>query len=134
MKTLNKKAAAIFFKIIEKLNEENEHAIKLNADESFMPLCAEKIGTDYYSFAHYGKQNGDAMKDPDVTFILRDIDGVKSVIPCTYENSYAGHYDEAVVLEGDFKIKGFYRKRQAGITSFCNDWMLNIAHQQNITV
>jgi len=40
----------------------------------FMPLCIEAIGTGprglpMISVAHYGEQNGDAMRDPDMVFV-----------------------------------------------------------------
>jgi len=31
-----------------------------------MYLCIEMIAPGYVSLAHYGQQNGDAMRDPDV--------------------------------------------------------------------
>jgi hypothetical protein len=35
-----------------------------------MPLVVEKIGEQQISLCHYGEQNGDAMRDPEVGFLV----------------------------------------------------------------
>ena len=42
----------------------------------FMDLVVEKIAPKTYSLAHYYVQNGDMMRDPEITFRLNDDDTV----------------------------------------------------------
>jgi hypothetical protein len=44
MKTINKEAAKVFQKLIEKLNDQDY--VKISNSKSFMPLSIEKIQTD----------------------------------------------------------------------------------------
>ena len=39
-------------------------------DSGYEPLSVEMIGDDLYSFMTYYIQNGDLMRDPDITFML----------------------------------------------------------------
>ncbi len=36
------------------------------AESGPMPLCVERIAPQVFSLAHYYRQNGDMMRDPDV--------------------------------------------------------------------
>ena len=68
-------AKEVMTKIVELLVDGD---LKLdNAVGVFMPLVMEKIMDQpgfeaVYSLAHYGKQNGDLMADPEMTFGLKD--------------------------------------------------------------
>ena len=66
--------------------------------EGFMDLVAEYLfysdykGRPVYSLTHYGRQNGDAMRDPDMTVSVDWSTG--SVEPLTFQNDYLGVYQE----------------------------------------
>lgn len=76
----------------------------------FMVLCIEYIGNGprnmpMVSVAHYGEQNGDLMRDPDMVFEVGDpaFDIPKTTVGCmknwgpiSYRNDYAGLDQEAV--------------------------------------
>lgn len=47
----------------------HEH-YEADADSGYEPLSVEMIGDDLYSFMTYYIQNGDLMRDPDITFML----------------------------------------------------------------
>lgn len=92
----------------------------------FMPLSVERLyyeqnGFPVYSICHYGIQNGDLMRDPEITFAV-DVDGA-AVYPCTYENSYAGAYD--CVYTDD----GVRKSLQRDLDTFLSDWLKNLTAQ-----
>ena len=64
----------------------------------FMRLVIEVIAGSYpngaygVSVAHYGEQNGDAMRDPEITFLVAPSAGGTTWTPLTFENSYMGCY------------------------------------------
>lgn len=61
-----------------------------------MTLTVENIGPGprnlpALSICHYGEQNGDAMRDPEMCFEMEIEDGeVKAIHPYSYRNDYAG--------------------------------------------
>ena len=62
MKTLDRKAAEIFRALLTLQTTKID-----NSDGTYMPVYIELIGRidkyDFFSLAHYGQQNGDAMRD-----------------------------------------------------------------------
>ncbi len=73
---------------------EGHNSYKLKAD-GFMDLTVETWPADngktaVVSMCHYGEQNGDLMKDPDILFHLRD----GEIKYREYQNDYAGYYSE----------------------------------------
>ncbi len=135
MQKLNKTSEKIWREIVEESKKWDGG--KIAKSKSFMPLCVEQIGSLFiaetpctlWSFAHYGQQNGDAMRDPDVEFI--DGGDVWGIIPISFRNDYLAALDEGARIE-DGRLIGIYLKKQASICSFCNQWMTNIKEQQNI--
>ena len=71
----------------------------------YMPLTIEGIGTGprnlpAVSVTHYGEQNGDLMRDPEMCFELQIQDGqIVAVMPYYYRNDYMG-VEEQSVIEG----------------------------------
>lgn len=70
-------------------------------NEPYMRLVIEHIGQGpsgrpLISVAHYGEQNGDAMRDPEMTFEVTVNEIGYTFDPITYQNDYAGVYQEAV--------------------------------------
>jgi hypothetical protein len=130
MSPINNKSTSIFYKLLIRANQTEEKSLKLDSERGYMPLYLERIGIlsigEIWSMAHYGKQNGDAMRDPDVTFLVYP-DG--RLFPCSFRNDYLGIDYEAVIFEKGIPVK--YRKRQYDdLRSFCHDWLNNIKHQQ----
>jgi hypothetical protein len=61
----------------------------------FMPLSVEEIypsdeGRRQISLTHYGEQNGDLMRDPEIVFELHDAGGEFLAEPVYFRNDYAG--------------------------------------------
>ena len=145
MTPLANKARQVFAAAIAKLGQ-RQHLKIDNNHGTYMALVVERIGsTRYagaradgkppmlfpvYSFAHYGEQNGDAMRDPDVTMMLHPETG--DLYPITYRNDYIGKSDDALVYNDDGHITGHRPKMQASIASFCGPWASNLRHQQGL--
>lgn len=104
-------------------------------NEPFMRLVIEVIGGPYpngaweISVAHYGEQNGDAMKDPEVTLLVTPTDRGLAWQPLAYENSYAGAYDEACRVNRDGTLVIRSSRSMAQIAEFVMMWDTNIAEQ-----
>lgn len=92
-KTIYKTLAPFF----DAVDGTEEKALKFTAP-GYMDLCIEALGYNdhegrpVYSVAHYGEQNGDLMRDPDVTMGVDRETG--TVEPLTYQNDYIGRYWE----------------------------------------
>lgn len=99
-------------------------------NEPFMRLVIEHVGEGpsgkpLISVAHYGEQNGDAMRDPEMTFEIAESDG--AFVPVSFQNDYLGVYQEAVwISEGKLLAKpGLMRE----LASFARQWDRNIKAQ-----
>ena len=127
MKTLDRRAAGIFRALLALQTTKID-----NSDGTYMPVHIELIGRidkyDFFSLAHYGRQNGDAMRDPEMIIALHKES--QQFVPYYYRNDYMGmeQYsarwtDEGVLLN---------RRLQADHTTFANQWLRNIATQQHL--
>lgn len=110
-----------------------------NTKGAFMAVHVERVSEidlgPIFSVAHYYEQNGDLMRDPDVEFLkATNAAGENLYFPISFwQDGYPTVRNEAVVLDDSGRtIKGVRKKMQASITRFCNTWMRNIKHQQNL--
>lgn len=100
----------------------------------YMPLSVEKIGVDgeghrLVSLCHYGEQNGDLMRDPDLVFMFQDAPDSFIAEPVSFRNDYVGldqevyRYDEAGTRTHlDTKLKQDLRE-------FAQIWFANLNQQ-----
>ena len=101
----------------------------------FMRLVVEVIGGPYenggyeVSVAHYGEQNGDAMRDPEITFLVVPSGEVTTWTPLTFENSYMGCYQVVaeVTREGLLRVKNAAMLQD--LRDFANQWDCNLKEQ-----
>lgn len=72
----------------------------------YLPLSVEEIGISgdgcrLVSLCHYGEQNGDLMRDPDIVFLFHNFPDGVAAEPVSFRNDYLGivqdvyRYDEA---------------------------------------
>ena len=104
-------------------------------NEPFMRLVIEVIGGPYpngafeVSVAHYGEQNGDAMRDPEITFLVGQSATGWEWSPLTFLNDYVGAYQAA--SEAD--TNGLQRVKDARLMrelqEFAAQWDLNLVQQ-----
>jgi hypothetical protein len=147
MKTLSKTAEAVFRAAIARVQEQQENGTEDpwrigKPGGSIMPLCVEHIGEvptpksiageappfALYSFAHYYEQNGDMMRDPDITMI----DTPAGLIPISYRQDGLGINNTYVAYDDRGVITGFMPKAQADLAKFCTDWARNLKDQQGL--
>ena len=135
MKALSKRAEAVFRAAMAECSISGSCKLNLRPG-TFMALCVERIGEVNYggavlplwSFAHYGEQNGDLMRDPDV--VMMD-SGAAGLYPMSFRNDYLGVDNESLVYE-DGRASGCRLWMQASITSFCVTWAGNLKEQQGL--
>jgi hypothetical protein len=102
--------------------------IRLEAP-GFMRLVIEHIGHgprggDLVSVAHYGEQNGDLMRDPEIVFEV--VSGEWH--PVSIQQDYVGSYREAVFVGEDGKV--YVRPALVrDIAAFARIWDRNLKHQ-----
>ena len=96
----------------------------------FMPLVIESLyseGDDVkvYSLTHYGEQNGDAMRDPDMEMRVDFEAG--TVEPLTFRNDYLGIFQEVYITRNG---KQLYSPRlRTDLDEFLWQWLKNIGEQ-----
>ena len=126
---LMRKSSPQLFKKLEKLLDELRVD---NSDGTYMPVYLELIGRidnyNFFSLAHYGQQNGDAMRDPEMLFALHK--ETQQFIPYYYRNDYCGIEQNSVKWSEDGIALN--PRLQAEHTTFANQWLRNIAAQQGI--
>lgn len=97
-----------------------------------MPIHIEIIEkTDKYthiSLAHYGQQNGDAMRD--LKWLSPYTKKANKFVPYYYRNDYMGMEQYSVKWTEEGILLN--RRLQADHTTFANQWLRNIATQQHL--
>ena len=127
MKTLDKRASEILRALLALQTSKID-----NSDRAYMPVHIEIIDRSEtcknISLAHYGEQNGDMMRDPEMLFALHK--ETQQFIPYYYRNDYMGMEQDSVRWTEESVLLN--RRLQADHTSFANQWLRNIAAQQGI--
>ena len=133
MRSLNQFSTRVFCSLVKGLDEVGDSK-RIATNESFMAVVVECIGQHQkgrlFSVAHYGEQNGDPMRDPDVTFLLGENGKVH---PLTYRNDYVGFDQVAVKLEAEGKLRVKDQLLYV-LVDFCNGWMKSINDQQDLGI
>ncbi len=130
MKELNCKAKEVFSKMLFRL----EYGyLKLDNGSGFVPAIIEELGDiegygKLYSVTHYGKLNGDAMRDPDMTFVEKD----GEYYAVSFRNDYLGLNQEVFTFNDDGKVIAVNYRLQYSLANFANTWMQNIKDQQGL--
>jgi uncharacterized protein DUF6908 len=92
----------------------------------YLPLCVEvlpvsPVGVPAVSVAHYGEQNGDLMRDPEIVFAVVSSE---AWLPYECTQDYTGHYSTAY-RNGEL----FHPAIAAGINTLANVWARNLGGQ-----
>jgi len=120
-------------KVLDKISElikRGDGYLKLNNDQTFMPLTAEETEENVLSLCHYGEQNGDLMRDPEMLFWK---DGKGNYSPFYYRNDYMGVERFAGEVLNNVLVISDDRE-QSDQTEFANTWLVNIRLQQGIQI
>ena len=80
---------------------------------------------DHLSLTHYGEQNGDLMRDPEMIFICATspLDSRVRFVPYYYRNDYVGR--ETIGIQGNT----IWRSRQSDQAAFARQWLTNLRQQ-----
>ena len=101
----------------------------------FMRLVIEVIGGPYpngayeLSIAHYSEQNGDAMRDPELTFLVVPSAEGSTWTPLTFENSYLGAYQVLAEVNRGGLITIKQSRAMNDLRDFANQWDRNLKEQ-----
>lgn len=134
IKPLSPKAYQIFKALADMARADHEHAAKLDRSE-FMPLyieiiCEVSATEEQISLAHYGKENGDLMRDPEMIFFHDRKEG--KAYAMNYRNDYFGTWEVSIKEGTDGRPFMVHRPRQRQHTDFAELWLKNIKSQQGI--
>ena len=91
--------------------------MKLKAD-GFEDLVLEAIGGGEYSIAHYYEQNGDAMRDPEITFTIDE--DTHSIHPTSYLQDDMGIF---------YETENVPPAQVKDLEQFMSQWFTNIKNQ-----
>ena len=109
------------------------HAVRI-AVSGYMPLSVEEIGSsgDGYrlvSLCHYGEQNGDLMRDPDIVFLFHNgPDGVAAE-PMSFRNDYLGLSQDVYRYDETGKRTHVLLALKQDLKEFAQSWFANLKDQ-----
>ena len=92
---------------------------------SYMAVHVDRLSAGTYSVAHYFKQNGDLVCDPDGVFLKT----ASGWLPVTLQLS-TGHYTVAIELDSNDKPTGWRPRQYRELHAFAAMWLRNIRDQQ----
>ena len=131
MRAINHKAQAVMDRLTTGITEENSHIQIDNnePDSGIMPVIVEWVGDcklgDVFSIAHYYKQEGDLMADPEMTFLKAN----GKYFPLSIKMDGLGVYREGVIWE-DGEPRYINTREQRDEAVFAGTWMENIKFLQ----
>ena len=108
-------------------------AIRLTVD-GYMPLSVEDIGQSadgnrLISICHYGEQNGDLMRDPDMVFEVYASPALATAEPLSFRNDYMGLMQEVYRYNDDGKKTHVNVRLKQDLKSFARTWLNNLKDQ-----
>ena len=108
-------------------------AVRIRVD-GYMPLSIEAIGTSaagnrLISLCHYGKQNGDLMRDPEMVFELFTHGEASAAEPLSFQNDYMGLCQEVYRYDDTGKKTHVKTRLKAELKSFTRTWFTNLKDQ-----
>ncbi len=100
----------------------------------YLPLSIEAIGTGpdgkrLVSLCHYGEQNGDLMRDPDIVFLFHDLLDGAAAEPISFRNDYLGMAQDVYRYGEDGRRTHVVPTLKRDLKEFTQTWFVNL-HQQ----
>ena len=110
-----------------------DRAVRLTVP-GFMPLSVEDIGQSgdgnrLISICHYGEQNGDLMRDPDMVFEIHAWADAPTAEPLSFRNDYMGLLQEVYRYDDEGKKTHLNVRVKQELTSFARTWFTNLKDQ-----
>ena len=109
------------------------HAVRITVP-GYMPLSVEEIGSsgDGYrlvSLCHYGEQNGDLMRDPDIVFLFHNVPDGAAAEPVSFRNDYLGIVQEVYRYDEAGRRTHVVPSLKQDLTEFAESWFANLKDQ-----
>ena len=100
----------------------------------YLPLSVEEIGSsgDGYrlvSLCHYGEQNGDLMRDPDIVFLFHNLPDGLAAEPVSFRNDYLGIAQDVYRYDEGGRRTHVLPTLQQDLTEFAESWFANLKDQ-----
>jgi len=100
----------------------------------FMPLSVEKIGfsedgSRLVSLCHYGEQNGDLMRDPDIVFLFHNGPDGAAAEPVSFRNDYLGIVQDVYRYDGTGRRTHVVPSLKQDLKEFAESWFANLKEQ-----
>ena len=100
----------------------------------YMPLSVEEIGSsgDGYrlvSLCHYGEQNGDLMRDPDIVFLFHNLSDGMEAEPVSFRNDYLGIVQEVYRYDETGRRTHVLLSLKQDLTEFAESWFATLKDQ-----
>ena len=99
-----------------------------------MSLSVEEIGIDgeghrLVSLCHYGDQNGDLMRDPDIVFMFQKTPHSSIAEPVSFRNDYVGLNQDVYRYDEVGKRTHLDTKMKLHLKEFAQTWFANLKEQ-----
>ncbi len=100
----------------------------------YMPLSVEEIGSSgdghrLVSLCHYGEQNGDLMRDPDIVFLFHNLPDGLAAEPVSFRNDYLGIAQDVYRYDEGGRRTHVLPTLQQDLTEFAESWFANLKDQ-----
>ena len=100
----------------------------------YMPLSVEEIGSSgdgsrLVSLCHYGEQNGDLMRDPDIVFLLHNEPDGAAAEPVSFRNDYLGIVQEVYRYDEAGRRTHLVPSLKQQLKEFAESWFANLKDQ-----
>jgi len=111
----------------------NDTAVRLTV-KGYMPLSVEHIGQSaegnrLIAISHYGEQNGDLMRDPEMVFEMHTSASPHMAEPLSFRNDYMGLVQEVYGYDDSGKKTHVNVRLKQELTSFARTWFTNLKEQ-----
>ncbi len=109
------------------------HAVRITVP-GYMPLSIEEIGSGeeghrLVSLCHYGEQNGDLMRDPDMVFLFHNLPNGSVAEPVSYRNDYLRVFQEVYRYDETGRRTHVLPRLKQDLREFANTWFATLRDQ-----
>ncbi len=111
----------------------NDTAVRLTVD-GYMPLSVEDIGQSaesnrLFAICHYGEQNGDLMRDPEMVFEIHTDASPDMAEPLSFRNDYMGTMQEGYRYGDDGRKTHVNARLKQDLKFFARTWFNHLKDQ-----
>ncbi|TKB79257.1 MAG: hypothetical protein E8D42_07605 [Nitrospira sp.] len=109
------------------------HAVRITVS-GYMPLSVEEIGSRgdghrLVSLCHYGEQNGDLMRDPDIVFLFHNLPDGIAAEPVSFRNDYLGLSQDVYRYNQTGRRTHVVPLLKQDLKEFAESWFANLKDQ-----